>query len=121
MSAKQRLPHGLGAAGKKLHRAITADFDFTGEAHKQRILYDACKTADAIARLEAEAEAQPITTRGSMGQEVISPSLAAAQQARTQLSQLLSKLALPASEEEQAAKQDRISQARRRAAKIRAS
>ena len=121
MAGKQRLPSGFGPEGKKLWRDIVADFDFTGEAHKRRILIDACKTADVIARLEAEAEAQPITTRGSMGQEVISPTLAAAQQARTQLAQLLSKLALPASEEEQAAKQDRISAVRRRAAKLRAS
>jgi hypothetical protein len=121
MSAKQRIPRGLGPEGKKLFREISADFDFTGEAHKQRILYDACKTADAIARLEAESEAQPTTTRGSMGQEVISPTLAMCAQARKDLTHFLARLALPASEEEQAAKQDRISQARRRAAKIRAS
>ena len=121
MPRKPQTPRGLGPEGKRLYQAITADFDFTGEAHKQRILFDACKTADAIARLEAEAEKQPITTRGSMGQEVISPTLAAAQQARTQLSQLLSKLALPASEEEQEAHRKRISDIRRRAAKLRVS
>jgi hypothetical protein len=121
MGAKQRVPHGLGPEGKKLFREITADFDFTGEAHKKRILIDACKTADAISRLEAESQTQPITTRGSMGQEVISPTLAACALARKDLAHFLSRLALPASEEEQAAKQDRISQARRRAAKIRAS
>jgi hypothetical protein len=47
--------------------------------------------------------------------------LAACALARKDLAHFLSRLALPASEEEQAAKQDRISQARRRAAKIRAS
>ena len=48
-------------------------FDLTAEPHKRRILFDACKTADVIKRLDDVASKQSVTVRGSMGQEVIHP------------------------------------------------
>ncbi len=88
------MPHGLGPEGKKLWEDIVGQFDLTAEPHKRRILFDACKTADVIKRLDDVASKQSVTVRGSMGQEVIHPCIAQAQTARGQLarSQLLARL-----------------------------
>lgn len=60
--------------------------------HKRRILFDACKTADVIKRLDDASSRADLTVKGSMGQEVINPLIAQAQTARGLLAQLLSRL-----------------------------
>jgi hypothetical protein len=99
VAPKPRMPRGLGTEGQKLWKGVIAEFDLATEAHKQRILYDACKTADVVHRLDVAAAKAPLTVRGSMGQEVISPVLSQAQVARGQLAQLLSRLNLAPMEE----------------------
>ena len=68
------------------------EFDLSAEPHKLRILFDACKTADVIKRLDDAAAKQPLAVKGSMGQEVINPCIAQSQTARGQLAQLLGRL-----------------------------
>jgi hypothetical protein len=92
MASKPRMPRGLGIEGKRLWETVTGEFSLAAEPHKLRILFDACKTADLIKRLDDIAAKSPVTVRGSMGQEVIHPCIAQAQAARMQLAQLLARL-----------------------------
>ena len=86
------MPRGLGTEGQKLWTGVVAEFDLAAEPHKRRILFDACKTADVIKRLDDAARTAPLTVKGSMGQEVINPLIAQAQVAKGQLAQLLGRL-----------------------------
>ncbi|MBU8820980.1 hypothetical protein KL864_34535 [Mycolicibacterium goodii] len=86
------MPKGLGYQGQKLWKAITDEFDLEYEPHKLRILYDACKTADAIDRLDKEADKAPLIAKGSYGQPVLHPAFAGAQTARASLAALLARL-----------------------------
>jgi hypothetical protein len=67
------MPRGLEAEGQKLWESVVAVFDLSAEPHKRRILFDACKTADVVKRLDGGASKQPVTVKGSMCQEVIHP------------------------------------------------
>jgi hypothetical protein len=94
------MPRGLGTEGQKLWRGVVDEFDLRAEPHKLRILFDACKTADVIDRLDKAAAKAPLTVKGSMGQEVISPLIAQSQTARGQLAQLLGRLNFAPTEED---------------------
>lgn len=59
------MPHGL--EGKALDDWVD-EFDMIAEPHKRRILFDACKTADLIKRLDGVAAKAPVTVKGYMGQ-----------------------------------------------------
>jgi hypothetical protein len=97
---RPKMPNGLGTEGRKLWREIVGTFDVIEEPHKRRILFDACKTADLIDRLDEAMNGQPLTAKGSMGQLVIHPLIAQSQAARTQLAQLLSRLNFAPPEED---------------------
>lgn len=58
------------------------------EPAKLRILFDACKMADAIDRLDKEAAKSPLIVEGSYQH----PAVAGAQTARSLLAQLLARL-----------------------------
>jgi hypothetical protein len=73
-----RSPAGLGDAGKKLWRSIHDVFDFSEEPGRLQILTQACRVADVIAELDDAADEAPLTVKGSMGQQVISPFIAEA-------------------------------------------
>jgi hypothetical protein len=87
-----RMPKGLNYQGQKLWKSITAEFDIEFEPQKQRILFDACKLADAIARLDKEADKAPLIVPGSYKQPVLHPAFAGAQTARSTLAALLARL-----------------------------
>lgn len=87
-----RSPAGLQAAGKRLWRSITTEFDLESEPHKVQILVEACRVVDAIAELDKAAAEAPLTVKGSMGQPVISPFIAEARAQRSLLAQLLARL-----------------------------
>jgi hypothetical protein len=76
------VPAGLQADGRKLWRSITAEFDLENEPHKVQILTQAAKVVDAIAELDEAAAEAPLTVKGSMGQQVISPFIAEARAQR---------------------------------------
>jgi hypothetical protein len=112
-----RVPARLDAAGRRLWRSTVEVFDFTDEPHKIQILTQACRVADVVAELDDAADEAPLTVKGSMGQQVISPFIAEARAQRALLAQLLSRLGLPDTDEESQAKAEKISHTRRRAAK----
>lgn len=112
-----RKPAGLGAAGAKLWRSVVEVFDFAEEPGKVALLAQACRVADIVAELDEAADQAPLTVKGSVGQQVISPFIAEARAQRALLAQLLGRLGLPDSDEERDAKAAKLSQTRRKAAK----
>ena len=95
-----RSPVGLGDAGRKLWRSIDDVFDFAEEPGKVQILTQACRVVDVVAELDDAADEAPLTVKGSMGQQVISPFIAEARVQRALLAQLLGRLGLPDTEED---------------------
>ncbi|WP_158169978.1 hypothetical protein [Mycolicibacterium smegmatis] len=87
-----RCPAGLQAAGRRLWRSITTEFELENDPDKAEILAQACRVADQIAELDEAAAEAPLTVRGSMGQPVISPFIAEARAQRALLAQLLARL-----------------------------
>ncbi|MBY0440846.1 MAG: hypothetical protein K2Q25_01725 [Mycobacteriaceae bacterium] len=82
-----------------------------------QILTQSCRVADVIAELDEAADEAPLTVKGSMGQQVISPFIAEARAQRSLLAQLLSRLGLPDTDEDAQLKGEKLSRTRRRAAK----
>jgi hypothetical protein len=87
-----RSPAGFQAEGRRLWRSVTAEFDLETEPDKVQILAQACRVADVIAELDEAADEAPLTVKGSMGQQVISPFIAEARAQRSLLAQLLARL-----------------------------
>jgi hypothetical protein len=114
-----RVPAGLDTAGKKLWRSVIDVFNFAEEPGKVQILTQACRVADIVAELDDAADEAPLTTKGSMGQQVISPFIAEARAQRALLAQLLGRLGLPDTDEALAEKSEKLSRTRRRVAKLR--
>lgn len=106
-------PEGLGEAGTDLWIDVNTTFNFHDEPGKLAILEQACRTVDTIAQLEEAQRGASLTTKGSMGQSVISPFIQEARQQRNALNSLMKSLGLPDSDEEAVAKaQRRTTQAR---------
>lgn len=61
-----RPPRGLGAAGRALWRSIVDEY--TLEPHERVLLAEACRTADELERLRAEAASADLIVQGSTGQ-----------------------------------------------------
>jgi hypothetical protein len=87
-----RPPAGLDKPGRSLWRRITAQFDLESDPDRAELLFQACKTADQIAELDEAAADAPLTVKGSMGQQVISPFIAEARVQRGLLAQLLGRM-----------------------------
>ncbi len=87
-----RVPGTLDRTGKSLWRRITGEFNLGSDPDKAELLFQACKVADQIAELDEAAAQAPLTVRGSMGQQVISPFIAEARVQRGLLAQLLSRM-----------------------------
>lgn len=86
-------PQGLGKQGRKLWKDVT-------KAYKLRLdelilLESASRTLDLIAQLDDAMDGQPLTVKGSMGQEREHPLLSEARQQRAQLNRTLALLKLP--------------------------
>jgi hypothetical protein len=87
-----RVPAALDKTGRSLWRRITAEFDLQSDPDRAELLFQACKVADQIAELDEAAAEAPLTVKGSMGQQVISPFIAEARVQRGLLAQLLSRM-----------------------------
>lgn len=111
-----RAPRGLGTRGKALWRDVHREFDMTRDPHRLVLLEDACRTADLIDRLQEAVDSQDLRVRGSQGQPVAAPELSEIRQHRGTLAALLTKLALPDTEEMQELKQKHVTEVRRQAA-----
>lgn len=107
-----RVPAGLQDAGRKLWRSTVAVFDFEDEPHKVLVLREACRVTDVIAELDEASDMAPLTVKGSMGQQVISPYIAEARAQRALLANLLSRLDLPPTDDEIAEKTARLTRTR---------
>ena len=98
-------PKGLDRTGRRLWRDVVSAYELRPD---ELILLDsACRTADLVVRLEAAMEGQPLTVRGSMGQEREHPLLSEARQQRSLLARLFAQLKLPDADAEPVANQQR--------------
>lgn len=120
MTDKPKMPRGqLGTEGKRLWNDLTEVFNFTDEPAKLRVLFDACKLADTIKRMDDEAADAPLVVEGSTGQPVIHPCISQANSARSLMATLLGKLGLPDADHEVAEKRTRRTESARKAAQAR--
>lgn len=84
--------------GRQLWKQIAGtgtDVPYVLRPDELRILRDACVMADRIEKLEAIANSQTMTVRGSQNQPVINPLLAEARQCALAIANMLSKIKLP--------------------------
>lgn len=88
-------PRNLGSAGKKLWDSIAKDDKYELRPDEVATLEHACRTADWVDKLEEAQLEAPLLTRGSMGQDVISPYISELRQYRALLARLLAQLRLP--------------------------
>lgn len=110
-------PESLGNAGIELWDSIVPAYSLRPD--ELRVLADACAEADIIADLEVARRASDLTTKGSMGQEVISPFISELRAHRTVMSGLLKSLKLPDSPAGAAQKRAKTSEQARAAARAR--
>lgn len=110
-------PQSYGIAGQQLWDSIVPAYSLRPD--ELRILGDACAEADIIADLEAARRSSELTTKGSMGQEVISPYISELRAHRTVMSGLLKSLKLPDSPAGAAQKRAKTSEQARAAARAR--
>ena len=88
-----RPPSSLGRSGRALWRQVVDAY--TLEAHEERLLAQACATADTIDQLHAVINEEGVTSVGSTGQPVVHPAVQECRQQRLALARLLGAIALP--------------------------
>lgn len=93
-SKAPRAPSGLSAAGKALWRSVTAGY--TWRQDELKLLEQASRTADIVARLEAEVAAAPsLTVVNGAGTPITLPAVVELRLQRSLLSGLLGRLRWP--------------------------
>lgn len=92
---KATVPIGLTPKGRKFWHDVTSEHQL--RVDELRILEDACREIDLIARLDAELrkKGSTLVVNGSMGQPVANPLVAEVRQHRNTLKGLLASLKLP--------------------------
>ena len=98
MSKTPTAPAGLGAAGRKLWRSITDDFE--GAEHETAILEEACRTRVLVATLRDQIETDGLMLPSSQGMR-LHPAVAEVRQQRLTLARLLATLDVPSLDEDQ--------------------
>lgn len=93
-----RVPTGLGSAGRELWRWAQTEFEF--DVHERLLLVEACRCADRLDRLAAEALASTVTVINKRGDEVAHPAMVEARQQAIVQSRLVASLRLPSGESE---------------------
>jgi hypothetical protein len=91
--ATKPAPKNLGAAGRKMWKAVCSTYVLRPDEY--RILEDACREVDLIDRLEEALQDAELIVHGSMGQPVANPLVQEIRQHRGQLRQLFAALKLP--------------------------
>jgi hypothetical protein len=90
------MPSKLGAAGRKLWRAMTSEFEIAeGEVRVIALLEAAVRQADDVALLEEALARDGVTVVGSRGQARMNPVVAELRQSRLALARLLGELPVP--------------------------
>jgi len=110
-------PRGLGARSRAFWRAIQTDYVL--DRAEVELLREACRTIDAIDRLDAQVAADGEMVEGSTGQRRLHPAITEARGQRLALARLVKQLDLPGDEEEIAARAEATSSKARRAARER--
>lgn len=116
-SEKPRQPTGLKAAGAKLWHDIADDFQLRPD--ELRLLEAAGRTLDELALIERQLVGAKLVSKGSMGQDVAHPLLAAAVGHRRMYAALVKQLALPDIDAESGEVTNSLSEKRRAAANTR--
>jgi hypothetical protein len=111
------VPRGLSPAGLALWRSIVPAYELRPD--ELRVLHDACREADVVARLAEALEDAELLVTGSQGQKVINPLVQEVRQHRTVLAALLRQLKLPDTPSGARQKQDLVSEQARAAARAR--
>ena len=86
-------PMKLASAGASLWGDVVGTYEL--RADELRILEDACRERDLIARLEDSLDGADLVVRGSMGQSVINPLVSELRQHRATFASLMRQLKLP--------------------------
>lgn len=86
-------PKGLSKAGAALWGDVTKVYELRPD--EVRVLEDACRERDLIARLEEQLAQAELLVKGSMGQVVINPLVSELRQHRTTFAALIRQLKLP--------------------------
>jgi hypothetical protein len=90
-------PKGLQATGRRLWRAILADYHL--EVHELLTLTEACRVIDRLDRIAAEVEDAPLTVTNHRGDEVSNPLLCEARAQEIVYTRLIASLRLPDTDE----------------------
>lgn len=90
-------PAGLKASGRRLWSAALADYEL--DVHEE-LLLQACRCADRLDRLEAEASNGSVTVTNYKGDQVANPALVEARQQSITLARLLAALRMPTGDED---------------------
>lgn len=93
MTAKPAAPKGLSKPGAALWRDVLGKYELRVDEH--RILEDACRERDLIARMEDQLADAPLMVAGSMGQLVLHPMVGELRQHRATFATLMRQLKLP--------------------------
>lgn len=91
-------PMELRDAGKRLWLSALADYEL--DEHELALLLQACRTADYLDRLAADAANAPLLIKNSRGDDVANPLLTESRQQSIVLARLLAALRMPSGEEE---------------------
>jgi len=92
-AADTRAPAGLKARGRRLWKAVTADFELN--LSERELLTEACRCLDNCERLETALKDAPLTVEGSRGQIVAHPLAGELRSERNLVAKLLAQLGLP--------------------------
>lgn len=93
MTAKPAAPKGLGKSGAAFWRDVLGKYDL--RVDELRVLEDACRERDLIARMEDALTDADLMVSGSMGQQVLHPMVGELRQHRTTFAALMRQLKLP--------------------------
>ncbi len=91
-------PPDLARRGSAFWRATVAVFELNDS--ESRLLHESCRIIDELDQLRAAIVAAGVTVKGSQGQPVAHPALAAASSHRGLLGRLLAQLNLPYEDDE---------------------
>ena len=102
-----KAPVGLGKTGKAQWTSIAGSYKL--RADEFTVLEDVCRTSDMIEALTVAwaQDGSPMTTKGSMGQQVIHPLIGEMRTQRKTRAALLAQLKLPDADETPLANQHR--------------
>lgn len=90
------IPDGLAASGERLWRSVADQYQL--DVHEQLLLMQACRCADHLDRLAAEAAAGSVTVKNFKGDQVAHPAMVEARQQSIVLSRLLASMRMPSGE-----------------------